>query len=182
MKMKHVYLASAFAAAVFLGACTKNDDNNSNTNTSTVNGQDTTFLLQASQSNNAEISLGTLALTNASSDSVRSFAQMMIQDHTAAQANLRSMVDSVRSTLNLSDSLSANQMATRDSLMSLSGAAFDSAYIASQVVSHQNTLAAFDAEIANGQNGQVKGYATRYRPAIQSHLNMADSLMMRLQP
>lgn len=181
MKMKHVYLASAFAAAVFLGACTKNDDN-TNANQSTVNGQDTTFMLQASQSNNAEITLGTLALTKAMSDSVRMFAQMMINDHTMAQTNLRNMVDSVSSTVNLSDSLSSAQMATRDSLMMLSGTAFDSAYIASQVVSHQNTLSAFDAEISNGQNAQVKNFATRNLPIIQAHFDSAQAIKMNFQP
>src|SRR4051812_11736505 len=121
MKLKSVYLGGAFAATLLIAACNKDDDN---TTTNTVNTQDSTFLVQASQSNWAEIDLGTLALSKATSDSVRAFAQMMITDHTGAQADLTSVVNNISSNANISDSLSAPIIAMRDSLQALSGTAF----------------------------------------------------------
>lgn len=178
MKLKSVYVGGAFATALLIAACKKDDDD---TIIETVNTQDSTFLVQASQSNWAEINLGTLALTKANSDSVRAFAQMMITDHTEAQADLTSVVNNISLNVNMSDSLSAPIIAMRDSMQALSGTAFDSAYIAGQVRSHKQTLPAFDAELSNGSNTRVKAYATNIRPAIQNHLTMADSLMTQLQ-
>jgi len=176
MKLKSVYLGGAFAVTLLFAACKKDEDNKT---TDVVNTQDSTFLLQASQSNQAEIALGTMALTKATNDSVRNFAQMMISDHTAAQSDLVSVVNNISSNVNLSDSLSADQIAMRDSLQQLSGNSFDSAYIAGQVRAHQQTLQAFDAEIGNGSNTRVKAYATDKRPTIEAHLNLADSIFAR---
>src|SRR6476660_9680587 len=155
MKLKSVYVGGAFAAALLLAACNKNEDNTTNDAVST---QDSSFLVQASQSNWAEINLGSMALTKATNDTVRAFAQMMITDHTAAQADLTSVVNNISTNANVNDSLSADIVAMRDSLQALSGAAFDSAYVAGQVRSHQKTLDAFNAEIASGQNSRVKAY------------------------
>jgi putative membrane protein len=180
MKLKSVYAGSVMAAALLIAACNKNDDEN--TTVDTVSTQDSTFLVQASQSNWGEINLGTLALTNASNDSVRKFAQMMITDHTTAQADLTSVVNNITTNANINDSLSAEIVAMRDSLKTLSGTAFDSAYIAGQVRSHQKTLDAFNTEIASGQNSRVKAYANDKQPAIQNHLNLADSIYARFNP
>jgi putative membrane protein len=180
MKLKNVYLVSAVATTLFFAACSKND-NNDNSNNATVNGQDTTFMLKASQSNRSEIELGTLALVKVSSDSVRNFAQKMVMDHTTALTDLRNLADSVNVTVNLSDSLDADQIGMRNTLTGLSGRAFDSAYINGQIAAHQKTLTLFNAEISSGQNTQVKGYASRNQPIIQTHINMADSALMHLQ-
>ena len=170
MKLKHVLLASTFATAIFLTACDKEDD------TADVTAQDETFSVKASQSNRAEIELSTMAITKATNNGVRTFAQQMITDHTAAQADLVNTVNGLDTDINLSDSLDAEQMAMRTMLQSLSGPAFDSAYIDGQVKSHTKTLGIFDTEISAGQNAQVKGYASDKRPNIAMHLEMADSL------
>jgi len=170
MKLKHVFLAGTFATAIFLTSCDKDDD------TADVSAQDETFSVKASQSNRAEIELGALAVTKATNSGVRTFAQQMVTEHTAAQADLVNVVNDLDTDISLSDSLDAEQVAMRTMLQSLSGAAFDSAYIDGQVKSHTKTLGIFDAEVAGGQNAQVKGYAVNKRPAIAMHLNMADSL------
>ena len=174
MKLKNAFLAGTFATALVFTACDKNDDD-VNTNND-VNTQDETFIVKASQSNQSEVQLGTLAVQNATDSAVKAFAQMMVTEHTAAQADLQGIVDDVNTNIVLSDSLDADQVAMKTTLQSLSGTAFDSAYIAGQVASHEKTLAAFDAELSGGQNAQVKGYANDKRPNIQAHLNMADSL------
>jgi len=181
MKMKTVIWLGALATAISLGACKKNNNDTTTDNTSTVNGQDTTFLINVSKSNRAEVALAAIALSTSSNDSVKMFANMMVLDHTTAQTNLTKLRDSVSSTVNLSDSLDADQIAMRDSLLMLSGKTFDSTYIAGKVRAHQKTLGIFDAETSGGQNAQVKNFAANNRPVIQSHLNMADSILLKFQ-
>lgn len=174
MKLKHVFLAGTFATALIFTACKKETtDNNSE---ETVNAQDSSYVMQVSQSNRAEIELGNLALTKGTDSSVTSFAQMMVNDHTTAQKDLKDLADDIDLNVNLDDSLSADQIALRNTLAGLSGAEFDKAYIAGQIAAHQQTLTVFDAEISGGVNQKLKQFATEKRPTIEAHLNLADSL------
>jgi putative membrane protein len=156
MNWKHVCLTGAIATSMLFAACDKDNDTDE-----TLNAQDNTFLVKASQSNRSEIELSNLALTRSTDSGVLQYAQMMITDHTTAQNDLRDI---------------AEQIAMRNMLSPLSGTSFDSAYIAGQILSHQKTLTLFDAQLSGGLNTRVKGYATTYRPAIQHHHHMADSL------
>jgi putative membrane protein len=173
MKLKHVWMAGTLATALVFTACEKNDDNDASKD---VNEQDETFIVKAAQSNQSEVELGNLALSRGTDSLVKAFAQMMVNEHSAAQADLETVVDDVNTDIGITDTLDAEQLATSMLLQGLSGAAFDSAYLDSQIKGHTKTLGIFDAEIASGQNAQVKGYATDKRPKIQTHLSLADSI------
>src|SRR6188472_215270 len=54
------------------------------------------FLTDAIQGNLVEISLGQLAQKNAGSDGVRSFGQMLVQDHSAANEKATSLAQTQR--------------------------------------------------------------------------------------
>jgi putative membrane protein len=140
-----------------------------------------TFALQASQSNRSEIQLSQMALTQAASDGIKTYAQTMITHHTMAETELQDIVDDIDLDVNLTDTLAPDQVALRNRLMGLTGAAFDSVYINGQVMSHQKTLTIFDAQLSGGMNAKVRQYATEKRPAIQMHLDMADSLATTVQ-
>lgn len=173
MKLKHVWMAGTLVTALAFTACNKDDENDANKD---VNAQDETFIVKAAQSNQSEVELGTLALTRGSDSLVKAFAQMMVNEHADAQAQLENIVDDQNTSVGIADSLDAEQVATSMMLQGLSGAAFDSAYMDSQVKGHTKTLDIFDTELASGQNAQIKGYATDKRPNIQMHLTLADSI------
>ena len=172
MKLKRAHVAGIVATALLFAACKK--DNNDTKEP--VSAQDETFIVKASQSNRAEIDLGNLALQKATDSTVKMFAQMMVDDHTTAQNDLQTVVGNLNTTANLNDSLSADQVAMHTMLQGLSGTAFDSAYIQGQLLGHQQTLNDFDTELNGGQNARVKTYAATYRPKIQSHYTLADSI------
>ena len=52
---------------------------------------DKAFMIKATQGNLAEVDAAKLALAQSTSDSIKSFAQMMVDDHTNAQAELASL-------------------------------------------------------------------------------------------
>jgi predicted outer membrane protein len=61
------------------------------------------------------------------------------------------------------------------------GAAFDLAYVRSQVFDHERTLAIIDAAIAQSQSADLRAaLQTQVRPAVASHLEMAHQLMQKL--
>jgi putative membrane protein len=173
MKLKHVWMAGTLATALVFTACNKNDDDDASKD---VNAQDETFIIKAAQSNQSEVELGTLALSKGSDSLVKAFAQAMVNEHADAQAQLEDIVKDQNTNVGITDTLDAEQVATSMLLQGLSGAAFDSAYMDSQIKGHTKTLGIFDAELASGQNAQLKGYATDKRPNIQKHLMLADSI------
>ena len=171
MKLNSLLLAGSLSALVFFTACEKDEKAEAD-----VNEQDRTFAVQASQSNRAEIELGNLALAQASNDSVKYYAQLMVTEHTQAQNELKEVADDMDLNVNLDQPLGAEFTAIQQSLAGLSGAAFDSIYMKSQVVSHQTTLANFQTEINSGGSANVKAYANKYLPHIQTHLDMANRI------
>lgn len=98
--------------------------------------------------NQMEIKLGQLAEKNAQSPDVKSFASMMIKDHTAMDQKLMSyaqgkgmkLSDMPKPLNDVEKRVMAQDRATMDELQVLKGAAFDSCYMAGQVGDHDATL------------------------------------------
>lgn len=135
---------------------------------------DKAFMIKAAQSNIAEVDAAKLALQKTTSDSIRSFAQMMIDHHTMAQTQLSALAKEQNVTL--PDSTDDEHRMFKQRLMLVTGTSFDSAYIQSQVRDHVKTIAMFQAEVSNGKNAQDKNFASTLLPQLQMHLQHAQSL------
>jgi putative membrane protein len=175
MNLKRGIYAMVVASTFFAAACDDDDENN-NTDEMTLNNADRNFIENTSLSNLTEIEFGRLAVTKASDSSVRAFAQHMVNEHTTAQDELKGISDNFTG-VTWSDSIDQDHQEIKMQLDSISGQMFDSIYIASQVSDHQKVLELFNMEASAGSHSQVKGYAAKYRPHIQEHLDMADSIM-----
>ena len=136
---------------------------------------DRTFVPGAAHASNAEISDAQLALTISKNQSVLAFAQKMITDHTGENQAL----DPIGDMLGLpppTNVLPAMQ-AIHNQLATLSGSAFDAAYINSEVLAHQNNLDNnYIPELQTGSSSAVVGYANTYDPQIQEHLSLAQNI------
>ena len=134
------------------------------------------FMFKATQSNLAEVGVAKLALDKSTSDSVKSFAQMMIDDHTQAQAELAALAS--RQGVTLPDSTDDVHMMFKKRLMLASGSSFDSAYLQSQVKDHVATIALFQSEVNQGHNAECKAYASKLLPKLNMHLQHVQSMPM----
>jgi putative membrane protein len=134
---------------------------------------DARFVMQAARGGLAEVSMGQLALSKRTSPRVRMIAQRMVTDHSAANAKLAGIAQS--------EGMSVPSMPGRMDMMAmrrlqtLRGAAFDSAYLSGQVTAHQQTIALFQAEIANGTDRRIVRFARTTLPTVQQHLMMIQS-------
>src|SRR5690606_1212452 len=163
MKTKIHYLLLA-AIMVGFSACNDDDDEPNNP----ISEQDKNFALNATYSNLAEIEMGQLAVSEATDESVHDFAEMMVTDHTNAQNQLANLAESLD--IDLPDTLKNEHQVIQAQLMALEGTAFDSAYISSQVVAHQEAQQIFQTQIDQGLNPQLKEYATTTLSHIIMHL------------
>ncbi|CAA9278259.1 MAG: hypothetical protein AVDCRST_MAG56-3536 [uncultured Cytophagales bacterium] len=176
--VRQLVLALMLCASLgFVTGC-KEDEDGPSVENANLNPIDREFLEQAVQSNLTEIQLGQLAVQRATDSTVKRYAQMMITEHTAAHADLRNRATAQKWTIR--DVLNDENQAKRDNLNNLQAAAFDRAYMRSQVADHQVTSGKFATQVDQGTNPELKAYATQYKPNIDRHLVEAQNIVATL--
>jgi putative membrane protein len=133
---------------------------------------DTHFAQEAAMGGKMEVELGKLATQKAANDKVKQFGQRMADDHGKAGDQLKSIA--AKENISLPDKLDAKEQATVDKLSSLSGAAFDRAYMREMVKDHQHDVADFQKEADHGTNTNLKTWASTTLPTLQEHLRLAQ--------
>lgn len=139
---------------------------------SKVDAKSEMFVRDAANVGMAEVELGRLATEKASSDDVKQFGQRMVTDHTKANDELKTLAESKGITLPAD--LDAQHKAARDKLSKLSGTAFDRAYMDEMRNGHKKVVAEFERESKTGTDPDLKAWAAKTLPTIESHLQMAE--------
>ncbi|WP_216328155.1 DUF4142 domain-containing protein [Deinococcus aestuarii] len=140
-------------------------------NASTVDGL---FLQAATGDNLFEIQSSQLALTKTNTPAVRAYAQRMIDHHVPAQDQVAALAATRR--VPLPTALPPELQIKLNTLGTLSGAAFDTAYLNEQVLSHQLALSVGLNERSAGRDAQVVALAAGLQPIIAGHLQDALAL------
>jgi putative membrane protein len=133
---------------------------------------DTEFAVAAADAGMAEVQLGQLAQTNASSAAVKQFAQSMIDDHTKANEELKTLAQ--QKNITLPTSLSDKKKKKYDDLAEKRGEDFDKDYIDLMVSDHKDVVDAFEKEADKGKDPDVKTWASGKLAALRHHLEMAQ--------
>ncbi len=140
---------------------------------------DNTFAKKADQGDMAEIKLAQLAQTKSQSPAVRSFAERMITDHSAANQKLENVAS--QNGINLPAQPNMKQQQTYDRLSKLNGDAFNRAYAENQVKDHEHDIAEFKMETKDGTNPQIKQFAQNTLPTLEEHLTLARQMYRNVE-
>jgi len=155
-------LALTLAGAAGAQTTTKNDPR--------PTGMDKMFAMKAAQGGIFEVSSSQMALNKTHNKQVMMVARRMVKEHTAANAELKTVADDKKMTLpTMTD---PKHKATLAKLRGLSGSSFDKTYIASQESAHAATIKLFENEIATGQDKDVTAFASKNLPEIEDHTKM----------
>jgi putative membrane protein len=134
--------------------------------------------------NQVDIDAGRLAASHASQDAVKNFAQVMITDHTEvnkAAVELATRLKLAPQDNSTSQSLKVGGEKHLAQLKTLSGAAFDKAYVDHEVAYHQQVLDALDNVLIPGAtNAELKALLVKVRPAFVAHLEHAVHLQQSI--
>ena len=136
------------------------------------------FMLEAASDGMAEVELGRLAAQRASSDTIRQFGQRMMADHDAANQELLQLAQ--RKGVALPQQPDAKHRAAMDRLATMSGAQFDQAYMTEMVKDHQNDAAVFEREIREGQDPEVRAWASKVLATVREHQRLAGDIHSRM--
>ena len=127
---------------------------------------------------------GELAKQKGSASAVKDFAQTMVTDHGSVNQQAVALATKLGVTPednDVSRSLKTGADANISNLQSLSGPAFDKAYIDYEVTYHQAVLDALDKTlIPSSQNAELKGLLEKVRPAFVAHLEHAKKVQAGL--
>ena len=133
-------------------------------------GMDKMFVNKAAQGGNAEIMVGKLALQKSKNPSVRSIAQKLVNDHSAANAALARSAAQVK--LTLPKGVNGEEKAEYNKLSRLKGEQFDRAFLQAELADHHATAKLFQQEMEHGKSGGLKDFAATYLPKVQMHADM----------
>ncbi|GAB2743947.1 hypothetical protein GCM10027019_24250 [Melaminivora jejuensis] len=129
----------------------------------------------AAHAGHFEVEGAKLALQKAHSDAVKSFAQRMIDDHTAAAQQLETL--SAAKNHKLPDGPSLLQKGKLKLLSTHDGAKFDQSYIDSLgPKAHRETIELFEKGATKAHDPDVKAWAERTLPTLREHLTLAEQL------
>jgi putative membrane protein len=136
---------------------------------------DKKFMEKAAQAGMFEIEASKLATANAGSADVKSFATMMVTDHTAVAQELKTLADSKGVTLPAD--LPRGEKATIKDLQADKDAKFDKLYTDKVAVSaHQDAVKLFTGEVKDAKDPDVKAFAEKTLPALKAHLDKGMAL------
>jgi len=141
-----------------------------------LSAADRSFLVKATAGGLTEVEESQIAQDKAKDEEVKTFAQHVVSDHSAADDKLKSIADAagVQPPAN-PDTAQQKQIAA---LRKLQGNAFDRRYVHDQVAAHKATLALFEKEARSGSDPQLKQFASDTVPTIRQHLTDAEGLVV----
>ncbi len=135
---------------------------------------DKTFMKDTAQSNIGEMKYAPVVEKMAQRPESKQFAQKMVQDHTKAEQELKTLAASKAYSLPSDTDTSEKQVISR--LSRESTGSFDAAYKHEMIRDHTGDIAKTRREISLGRDKDVKAYAQKLLPVLQDHLKMAQVL------
>jgi putative membrane protein len=183
---KHILFAAAGAFALALAGCGDAEEETAVEDTTadqtSVATEDTAaqpgtaqhFVDAVAASDAYEIEAARLAEQNGTSEAVKSFAQMMIEDHTNSTNNLREAAEQATG-VTLNPQMTPKQQQDIQALRD-AGENFDQTYAQQQVAAHEAALSLLRDYTASGDVESLRSFARTTAVVVEGHLNQAREL------
>lgn len=146
----------------------------------TAKMEDSTFLADASQTGVFEIEAGKLAEANSQNAEVKSFAKMMIDQHTAMGKDVETLAKAKG--IMLPAGMGDDNKKEWDKLQALKGAKFDKEYVSVNVDGHRKAIDLFEKTAKNeADSKEARDLASAGLPKLKTHQEHAKSLKDKLK-
>lgn len=136
---------------------------------------DEKFLKEATEAGLTEIEAGKTGAGKATNAEVKSFAQMLVDDHAKANSELASLA--AAKGVKLPTDPSMVDKAKLKVLNLREAGSYDSHFVkAVGIDAHEKAIKLFEKVIKEGKDPEVKAFATKTLPTLQQHLQHAKDL------
>src|SRR5580700_5897663 len=147
-------------------------DSTAKTIPSTVSKADQDFAVNTAIAGMTEIQAGQLAEQKTAAKDVKEYAEMMVNDHTAAANKLTAIA--TQKNITLPSTLTPDAQKNLDNLQQESGKKFDKDYMAMMVSDHKKVIGAFENESKNGSDADIRAFADSTLHTLRVHLEKAE--------
>jgi putative membrane protein len=137
------------------------------------------FLDKAAQGGMTDIAAGQMAMSRATTPDVREFAEAVVKEHRLTHRLLEALA--AHNDVVLPAAPTSDQRQTLRELQTKRGVAFEQAYVAAQITSHEESIALLKAEIERDQNIETKAFAKEMLPTLEAQLKRAYQLAKKEQ-
>jgi putative membrane protein len=131
------------------------------------------FVNKAAVGGMFEVESSKIAESAAKVPAVKDFAQLMIKDHSAANAKLEGLAGEQK--LTLPKALDEKHQASLDQLKGTTGAV-DQPYVKAQQDAHNEAVALFEDYAKDGDNDALKAFAAETLPTLKMHQEHVEKL------
>jgi putative membrane protein len=136
------------------------------------------FVKEAAVGGLTEVELGKLASTKGANAEVKKFGQMMVADHSKANAELKALA--AKKNITLPTAPDSSHQSTIDDMKGKSGGEFDEDYVDAMVDDHEDDVAAFEKPANNSTDPDVKAFAAKTLPTLKNHLEAIKAIQAKM--
>jgi len=131
------------------------------------------LLQKIADANKAEIEMGQLAQSNASSPKVKDFGQKLVADHTQNNQQLQQIAQ--QKGVQLQDQEKPPEQSMKSKMENMKGAQFDKAFLQHERDDHAKLLKELQQQQDQVQDPDVKNFISQTITAVQQHLDAAQA-------
>ncbi len=132
------------------------------------------FSQKAATGGMMEVELGNIAQKNSSTQQIKDFGKMMVDDHSKANQQLKDLA-SVKN-ISLPTMVTSDQQKDIDKLSQKKGADFDKAYVSMMVDDHKKDIKEFKDAQDKAKDADVKNFISNTLPVLQKHLDAIQAI------
>jgi len=137
-----------------------------------LSASDQQFITETVQGNMTEVRLGKMAFDRSQSETVKSFGERLVTDHSRSNEQLKEIAAAKH--VELPQQLSATEEARVTKLEGLSGAEFDRLFMAEMREEHRRDLARFETVARTSTDPELQEFAQRTLPTLREHVALAE--------
>lgn len=140
----------------------------------TVDEKSSSFLVRVANAGMSEVELTKLAESKAATPEIKQFANMLWNDHTQLNAQVKQLAGDRKITL--PDSTSADHRKLMDDMKAKSGKNFDKAFIETLIKNHNNSIDLFEKAVNEVNDSGVRTFADNTLPKLRMHRDSARAI------
>ncbi|HEX9981020.1 MAG TPA: DUF4142 domain-containing protein [Flavobacterium sp.] len=139
---------------------------------------DSEFLVAAAESDMMEIELGKLALQKSTDADIKSFATMMVSDHTKSANDTKPFAERLKVTLPAA--ITEKGKEKYNELNEKSGAEFNQKFADMMVQNHDDAVNKMQTASEEAKDPEIKAWAANMVPTLRGHLEHAKMLQDKI--
>jgi putative membrane protein len=132
------------------------------------------FMKKAAEGGMMEVELGNIAMKNSSTQQIKDFGQMMVDDHSQVNQELKALA-SVKN-IGLPTMVGSDKQDKIDKLSKEKGAEFDKDYVSMMIDDHKKDIDEFKDAQDKANDPDIKSFLTKTIPVLQKHLDAIQAI------